>query len=652
MICTLLLLLLPQAEEGGLKAGEHFRLATESEARPATLEHRHFSQTGASFGRIIDAFTRQPIEGASVETWTEELNAYAAGHELIGSMVTTKDGCFLLTRGGKGRVSAPGYATSTDIAIDQGSVVELFPIDPRAAPPRIRFIDTAGRPIPDVRVTSTLTCSHDVPALDVRSDQAGRVVLPHYGLQNWIPELRIRADGFRGIEYLSGEEVLVNSRESGEQLIVLPRRLAAIDLQILDLQGEPLADTAMHFVDGECYHILRSDERGLLRIESRYDGSGIYPIGFGLPREAGVLPNVDLVPPTRVALRMSGEDWVELQPDLPLGELRVEAPLDWLISDAAGNLEALLVHQDGWFANLSPKDLSSGLQFPSGRAQLFLGGENSSLESVQIEITISENKTTTVDLASLTKQRKAIQLVRPEGVWIDWIEHAGETISPGRRLELLFVSPDEPVQIQWRTDDAAYRRTIVASELARIDVLDLNELKNAMLIESASSRKRETRAVEIILPSIANPMHCSTTLGLDVEGEAEIHELALDEEGALKFQLTAPEGADVLASFQVEGFRTHWLRMLMPPSASFDAAPIQLHPIAEASLQLVSEQPIQFLGGVEPDWFNELDPGPLGLTFSTGEGPMYRLELIIEAGAHRVVDLDQLLAKLESESKD
>lgn len=651
---TLLLVLASFAlqEKGGeLGPNEIFRVATDHEANPNALAHTWFPQAGASYGRVVDAFTRRPIEGATVESWTEELNTRAAGHELISSVTTRSDGCFLLTRAGKGRASAAGYATSTDIAIYEGSVVELFPLDTSAPPPRIRFVDTTGQPIPNVRVTSTLTCAHDVPALDLYSDHDGRVTLPNFGFQNWVPELRFRADGFRGIKYFDGDRLLVNSREHGEQIVVLPRRLHPIDLQILDDNGEACADLPMHFVDGDGYHVVRSDAQGLVRIESRYDGSGIIPIPFGKARNVGRLPNTDLTPPHRVSLRFGGDEWEEDRPDLPLGRMRAEAPPGWLDQETHGDLKALLIHEAGWFSNLSTKDLASGVHFPAGKAVLYLGGSNANLEQGHLQLNIHEHETTVIHLASFTEARRPMQLIWPEAVWIDWVEHAGETISKHQKYETLYLSPDEAVHFRWHSGKATFQRTVSAAEWKQAKVIDLSDLTKAVLIDDAWLRKRVIRECDIVFAGIPEDTWSSSWIRSDTDGDRSLEDIDALADGHLRYRLTAPAGAEVLVRVRVTGYRPYWLRKRMASADASLAAPVSAHPIQAASLRLLSEQPIRFIGDAEPTWLAELDPGPLQLTFSLGSEEMYRLELNIEAGEHREIDLDQLHAKLKSESK-
>ncbi len=139
--------------------------------------------------RVVDAYSRQPIEGAIVESWLEELNPRAPGFELISSWTTGADGVYYSVPVDKGRISADGYLTLTTPLKDDAGLIELFPVDPSLPTPKLQFIDTEGNVIPNVRVTSTYSCSHDIYALDVLSDDDGIAVLPNFGFQDKVPEL-------------------------------------------------------------------------------------------------------------------------------------------------------------------------------------------------------------------------------------------------------------------------------------------------------------------------------------------------------------------------------------------------------------------------------------------------------------------------------
>ncbi|MFT5155287.1 MAG: hypothetical protein ACI841_005298, partial [Planctomycetota bacterium] len=337
------------------------------------------------YGRVIDAMTGQPLEGATIEAWTEEIDEVYGGFHRIASARTGQDGRYQLRRaeGGrrseKVRVSAPGYATLSAVGGDQ--FLRLFPVDERI--PRMRFLDVDGRPIEGVRVTSTYSCAHDVPAFEYRSDVRGELVLSAYALQDNLPELRVLAPGYRAIKYISGRKAIAAAYD-GQPMIVHLGRIPGASVRLLDEEGQPLALQPIHTMDGDGYHVDCTDEQGRLPIPTRYE-SGELTFKILGQRTQTHVGSLRLPGTGDWSLRQNPEGWPS---DTPTTSIVLQwIGVELLEREAT---QPFLLHEDGWAYQVRRDELNGEpIEFPAGRISLLTGeafsGFEEQLKTVDVE---------------------------------------------------------------------------------------------------------------------------------------------------------------------------------------------------------------------------------------------------------------------------
>ena len=108
----------------GLEAGERFTVLP---PQAVTLPEGTFVH-----GRVVDAFTGAPVQGAAIECWTEEITARSGGLRRVGEARSDERGQFRLRwrHGGlvaqKVRVRADGYLSFSGAPGDE-DLVELYP---------------------------------------------------------------------------------------------------------------------------------------------------------------------------------------------------------------------------------------------------------------------------------------------------------------------------------------------------------------------------------------------------------------------------------------------------------------------------------------------------------------------------------------------
>ncbi len=353
MISIFFLLALTQADVSGLNEGESANLIS---AGPQLDSKTHLQ------GRIIDATTALPIQGATVETWAEEINPVFGGFFLFGTGTSGLDGRFSTTssRGGerseKLRITAPGYLTFSGTLDDVRGGISLFPAPEK--PIRLRFVDMQGMPIQGARITSTYSCAHDVPAFEVLTDHAGVAELPTFGLQDNMPELRVRAPGFHGIKYLLVDEALVWGDMEGCPFVVLARCEPA-SFVLLDDSGEPWVGASLHIQDGDGFRVVKTGREGFFQLDSRFDGKYIslrLLDGEASRSLTSVLPQLG----ETVVIRPDAMDWGE---SVPTGTMQL---------DFQGEAESFVYHEDGWILEGCPS--AGTFLFPAGKGRIVIGG--------------------------------------------------------------------------------------------------------------------------------------------------------------------------------------------------------------------------------------------------------------------------------------
>ncbi len=379
-----LVLLVAQAglPETDLRAGEVLTWLPEGEAVVADLVR----------GQVVDAATGLSVPGARVELWTEENDAAAGGLQLIGAATTDGEGTFLFSArrgdsvGSKLLVHHEGYLTYPGTLSD----ADLIRLVPRCVRPgRLRVLDMTGRPVMGARITSTYSCAHDAPALDLTTNATGEVTLPTYGPQPHAGDLRIQAPGFAGLEYVSLQE-LPGLHGPDTAQVWLTRSTPAAG-RALDARGRPLGEQVLWVVDAEGHHVPRTDSRGVFRIESPY-APGELTVSL-LETSARHLYSGRMPRERPVALRLDGDRWPD---SVPLAEFRFEPPLP-------EGAELQVFHSEGWFS----REVGS---FPAGSAMLLVGGAFSGWEEQLLEVELEPGRATVLEVELQAEPRLHVHL--------------------------------------------------------------------------------------------------------------------------------------------------------------------------------------------------------------------------------------------------
>ena len=619
MILHLLSVLALQVQAYGLHPGERFE---ELAPAPPALEGEAPGH-GNGHGRVVDAFTGRPIFGASVEIWTEEIDRTFGGFHRIGEARTGTDGHFGIRRwsgshtGGKMRVRAPGYLTLSATDGDIWDTIRLFPAGDE--PFRLRVLDSRGRPIPGAQITSTYSCSHDVPAFEVHTDARGLAVCGELGLQEDVPELRVRARGYGAIEYLYVEDALARVDRSEPLTVTLPRR-RPFAARLLGRDGRPLAGVPVHAIDGECYHVLRTDETGLVQVESRYDCGKLNLQLLESPQNRYV---AYFTPPRErvVTLRPDAEDWPE---EIPVGEVRIDwGGRDPEVEDASVQLH----HEDGWTWDFERRPSEEPAEFPCGRGFLVLGGAFSGHEEEVHDFELEPGGEVVIRPAFEREPR--VTLLMPESfdeIWT-WFEAGDETTVefpigspfavPGGRPLCVFAE-GEAYDLRLRVEEA---RDGLVMDLARAEVL--------------------TPVADPLAPEVVRELVFLGAKGAELSGELELRgghpdcSIVPGEDSlASRFLLRGPLGAPWLARFCADGHQTIWLRERIAEGDE----PIQRVLLPSASLRIEAPFDFEVLGYDDED-LEGLPPGPTRLVLERPDGRRFGLDLLLQLGAERVISL-------------
>ena len=619
MLTTLccLCLLVPQAgaqRVDGLGSGER---ALELAPRPAPD-----AREPLYYGRVIDAVTAGPLAGALVEAWTEEVDGLAGGFQRIGSATSGVDGRFELVvyeggrRAEKLRVLAPDHAVLSSVVGERNLV--LFPRE--EAVPRLRVTDLEGRPIAGARVTTTYTCAHDAPAFDLRSDAFGELELPDYALQDSLQELRVQAAGYQALKYVDGEPALALAAR-GEPMPVRLGRCLPFRVRLLDDVGAPLQGCALQLLEGEGFHVRRSDDQGWVAVDSRY-GLGEVSISRLGVEPAGALGFTRLAPDGEACLRVGAERW-------PEGTPLARVALDWqgIGAQELSTLQPVLLHEQGW--RLEPREeqrLGQWIEFPAGGVRLVFGEAFSGFEPASVDIQLVEGSSTRV--ASSPEREASIRIQLPEEALgqaptnYELRVQAGEQTISTRGGEL-FVPADVPLVCLYESP----------SELRRLSLASAPE-------DGLVDLGAEGAIVSAHAPSDAAPARALHRLAVD-RGELELVSCAPHGSVSLSesdwpglFQLEGPVGASYLLRCRAQGCADVWRRGRM--AAGDDLEPMR--PPRLASLQIEAAPGVKILGYDAED-LEALVPGPLQLVARWPDGSCLGLELVLAEGEARALRL-------------
>lgn len=597
----------------GLKEGESFiELAPTIED---AVEFGPFNQAYTySSGRVVDAITGNPVVGAVVETWTEELNGEAGGLQRMGEAMSGEDGRFTVIRNEKARIHAPGYLIFNDAGVELFSEdIALFPDQGKV--PRIKVIDTQGCPIFNAVITSTLTCSHDVPAFEVRTNSEGIALLRGYGPQENMPELRLRAQGFAGTEYIDAEHALLNGYEF---TIVMPRLERQLQVKLLKEDGSPYSSGTYHIHDGECYHVGRTSEHGLVYAPYRYLADGVIIEQLGDANKP--FGDLDLIPNRLVTLRQISWNRPE---GLPLANIQINLPD---LDDWDGKLPAAqLVHEDGWTQSISKKHWGmESFPFPAGNAALHIGGGFRQFEEEWLEFESVEGET--IELMPQWEPQTKVELIWPQDARSAWIEADGHTASVDPTDQFFHYPKGARLVIHYWVDRIPYYREAIAPE----GVVTIAELKDLNLIQpDLKGEEQKTNEISIYLPQdFKGPSRWQENSMLYWSEYPEVEET----DQPNHFTLTVAECSPVVVRWSSAGYLPSYF-VIQPGQTE----PVHLQPKKLAKVLVESDVELEFPGLHEKGDLNELPPGLTHLVMQTEDGRRFGVRLNLESGEQRKI---------------
>lgn len=596
------LVLTPELQVEGLREGEEARTLPPAAARPGEYE--------LLTGRVVDARTGEPLPGARIEFWTEEVSPIGRGLRLVDETTSARDGQFALRseRGGlkaeKLRVRKEGYLCFAGTRADE-ELVQLVPASEE--PLALRLVDLDGAPIVGATIATTYSCAHDNPAFRVLTDEEGIAYLPEYGRQYHEGELRVLASGYRAIEYLDLDDII---DPSGVATRMLPRQ-RTWSTRLFDREGKPMVGRAVHVIDGEGEHVLFPDATGRIELPAAYDAREDWielleePGGayfFGGPLPAGGAP----------ALRLRADEFQEAGQDGPaLGTVLLRCETD------PGPIT--LLHPDGWADEVKLPEDENLLEvpFPAGDIQVLFGQAFEGIERRVLDLELTAETTATLVLRPTPEP--TLRVLLPTDGLQELFVQAGEDSKlhelDGQENLALTVPAGRELTLWARGSTERLLRHPGTKEDLTIDLRD------------AEPRPRPPAAVMkqievLLLDASGSPLEGE----LDLLGPGEVEEIA-----AGRFQLTAPVGVPLLLGAWAEGHldRNEPLELRQGME---EALELTLTPAASLELELPEGAA---LPGSIAQSLPHLNPGPLELVVLLSDGRRVLLDLELRAGEAR-----------------
>ncbi|MCE9592553.1 MAG: carboxypeptidase-like regulatory domain-containing protein [Planctomycetes bacterium] len=260
--------------------------------------------------RFVDGSNGKPINGVSVELWSEDLSEPLRVATLLGKVASNREGDASVplfvdgVRVEKLRVSKSGYAST-----ESGGAPEEGPWFLHAAMPRsFRVLDLEGRPIAGATVRTRQSCEHAVPAVEGRTGADGRVRLDDFPSLGDGAELEVVADGFGTLshEVLDDSALAPRAALFGEPIELRLARRPGYRLELVDAHGAPMVHRRVTAVDGPSVSAW-TDARGeVLYPAPGFDRGG----GFELADVAGREALGAFEPPTLGSIRVSPQNSV------------------------------------------------------------------------------------------------------------------------------------------------------------------------------------------------------------------------------------------------------------------------------------------------------------------------------------------------------
>ncbi len=616
MLALALLLLPPQVQVEGLRATDSLvELAPAVEAELAEAESWVYFR-----GRVLDAFSGLPVAGASIETWSEEITEPTDGLHRFGEAVSRASGQFRVrVREGdlmaeKARVMAPGYATLSTVPGELMGEVFLFPA--QEIPPRLRFLDTSGRPILHGVITSTRTCAHDLAAFTLHSDAQGVFTLPAYAFQDENPELRFHAPGYIGIKYLDYSALFTGARTRGEVLEIHRPRTSHPKLRLTDEDGAPISQRALRVLDLGDHLVARTNRMGQLLLPGRYSSDDL---------DLWLMTNQQQQDwegqawmnglETEFTLRKDGERWDD---EVEQGTIALQLPAE--LPEGA-SIRFGLVHERGWLDGISERSEPAWeAAFPDGSGHLGWGAPFHQLLPGHLPFELEDGQR--LELKPQLEFAALFEFTRPDEVDDLWFEVDGASVQMEYNDSEVWLPRGKP----WRLGFLYRGKSFVFDRppLQGDTRFDFASLLPANTPETPMSE------VEFLLPTGVD-LESSDYSGFRVADWYDDLPDPQQSEQGWKFQ--GPAGHMFLVAFEVAGHLDRWARATFPSEADTTSS-IELEFVDAAQLDLNLPEDWEIAEG-SIDLDEALPPGPAEFVILAPDGRRWGLLVQLVAGEER-----------------
>lgn len=577
------------------------------------------------FGRVVDAHTGMPVDGAAIETWTEEITRPGAGFRRVGESRSGPDGGFRVrVRDGalaaeKARVRAPGYLSFPGVAGDL-DVVRLMPRP--AWSPRVRVVDLVDRPIPGALLSTTYSCAHDLPAFQLATDALGAARLDELGLQDHAGDLRVRAEGYGTLKYVAATRLPPDRGEGAPNPIRLARR-RGLRFRLLDGEGRPLVGVPVHVTEGDGHHVPFTDGRGGVVVRSPYDGreATVQVLRDGGDRHVftGRFPR-----DREVALRVDPQGWPD---DEPLGTVAIDVRG---IAAEGERPRVDLYHEDGWATSIPGRDPEPvEVELPAGEVLVAAGGSFSGWEPRLLAVGVAGGERTTAVLELSLEPR--LTVLPPDEDVRRVVVEAGEdsielTRERARGEPVIPVPVGVPITVLCEGETT---RRVTLPPLSGDATADLRPESCALPpspAERAAAARREELFVRALDPD-GRPL--DGTLTLRGPGRPVCEELHPGE-----LRVEGPVGHALAIGFAARGYAECWTSVWLDEGGG----ELALRPTPLASLAIEADPALGLaVLGPEADELSAVHPGPLELVLCAADGRRAGVSLVLLAGERRVL---------------
>jgi hypothetical protein len=572
--------------------------------------------------RVLDARTSVPLEGVSIELFTED-GADPARLELcVARGVTGRDGSVRMRmtdgpiRADKARLSKAGYASSTFPASNLwDGEVRLF----SAAPLAGRVLDLEGRPVAGATVHTRQTCKHAVPATSAITDEFGRWRLEDCPAMEQDAELEVLSMDHEPRAELDVRQLRgLQAHYGGVDLFVARRR--PIALRCLDVRGAPMANRCIYSTTFPVQSAWTDAE-----------GACLFP-PLPVPREWSFTTKDLKGKEMLVGARFAHTGITTLHPfeRTPTrktdGVVRIELELPSPTEDAQPAPPVQVQTDDG-----EVLDGVGEVHLPRGHARVLLGGDFTGWREHVEEIHVAAEP---VVLHLKAEREPRIDLDLPEGATIGHlVVQAGDDSCSA---DVRFVPHGVPITIVIETLDGELRR----AELPPLEADAKVELMN----EKALVRRGIDRA--------ATPLHELSFVVEDAAGKSIPDALGRysTEEGYAEpapatsglFVWRWMESTPFTVGFGAEGYCTATIEGVVP-ARDVETQHVRLAKRAHVALR-GAVKGVE-LGGGEPaeagDGGFDLDvaPGPLTLRVARPNAPPIAIDLVLADGEIRRLEI-------------